>query len=177
MVGKEIFGTLGADFFEGQIVQFDFKNKVLRFLEKTPDDLANTKTGPNQRAILKMAPKPSNPFQKTYLVPLVQEIELGGQKLNLLLDTGIATSVALSSSTAKKLGLSVPADSGPPREEKVTLNLKSQKLKDVPMWIYPKGTGADQKLSKYGAAAGSLFLQNFIAIFDFRKGLVVLDQF
>jgi len=175
ILGKEIFATLGADFFEGQIVQFDFKNKVLRFLEKTPDDLANTASG--QSAVLKMAPKPTDPFQRTYQLPVVEEVQLNGQKLNLLVDTGMASSVALSSSTAKKVGLQAPADNGPAREEKVTLNLKSQELKDVSAWIYAKGSGPDQKLSKHGAAAGSLFLQNFIALFDYRKGLVVLERF
>ena len=34
--GREIFAALGADFFEGQIVQFDFKKRVLRFLAKSP---------------------------------------------------------------------------------------------------------------------------------------------
>src|ERR1044072_4411954 len=43
MVGQEIFGTLGADFFEGQTVQFDFKNRVIRFLDKIPPDLIDSK--------------------------------------------------------------------------------------------------------------------------------------
>ena len=43
LAGKEIFAALGADFFEGQTVQLDFKNKVVRFLEKTPPDLIDSK--------------------------------------------------------------------------------------------------------------------------------------
>jgi len=175
-LGKEIFAALGADFFEGQIVQFDFKNKVIRFLDKTPDDVANTNAS-SQSAVLKMAPKADDPFRKTYLLPVVEEVQLNGQKLKVLMDTGIASSVALSASAAKKMGFLVPIENGPAREEKVTLNLKSQELKDVSVWIYPKGSGPDQKLSKYGAAAGSNFLQNFIALFDYRKGLVVLEPF
>lgn len=178
--GKEIFGILGADFFEGQILQFDFKNKVIRFFEKTPDDLIgqkNSNSGSGRITVLRMAPKPTSPFEKTYLMPLIEDVQLNDQKLKLMLDTGTASSLALSSAAAKKVRLAVPDENGPPREEKLTLRFQSQAIDDVSTLIYAKGTGADQKLSKYGAVAGSLFLQNFIALFDYRKGLVVLEQF
>lgn len=181
MTGKEIFAALGADFFEGQTIQLDFKNSVVRFLEKTPSELIDSKDPnfkPARATVLRMAPKPSDPFRKTYMVPLVKDIQMNGQKTNLLFDTGIATLLALSSSTGKKVGVNVPAENEPPREEKVTLQLESNELADVPAMIYAKGTGADQNLSKSGGAvAGSLFLQKFVAIFDYRKGVVVLEQF
>jgi hypothetical protein len=43
LVGQEIFAALGADFFEGQIIQFDFKNKVIRFMDKLPANLIDNK--------------------------------------------------------------------------------------------------------------------------------------
>jgi len=55
------------------------------------------------------------------------------------------------------------------------LRFESSEISDVPASIYAKGTSADQTLSKYGVVAGSLFLQKFIATFDFQKGLVVLE--
>jgi hypothetical protein len=77
LVGKEIFATLGSDYFKDQSVQFDFKNKVLRFFDKTPPELVDTKN-PNFNAakttVLEMAPKPSNPFQATILVPVVKDV-------------------------------------------------------------------------------------------------------
>ncbi len=174
MVGQEIFGTLGADFFEGQTVQFDFKNRVIRFLDKIPTDLIDSKN-PGGATVLRMAPKPSNPFQPTFLVPLVRDVQVNGQKTNLLINTGIATSVAFSSATAKKVNLPIAIDSGG-REEKITLRFESLEMTDVPAWVYAKGTSADQSLSKYGAVAGSLFLQQFVATFDYRKGVVVLER-
>ena len=181
IAGKEIFAALGADFFEGQTMLLDFKNNVIRFLEKTPPDLVDSKDPnykPARAMVLRMAPKPSNPFHKTYQVSLVKDVQMNGQKTSLLFDTGMATLLALSSSTGKKLGLNVPADNEPPREEKVTLRLESNELADVPAMVYAKGTGADQNLSKSGGAvAGSLFLQKFVAIFDYRKGVLVLEQF
>ena len=179
-VGHEIFAILGADFFKDQAVQFDFKNKVIRFIDKLPPELTDTKN-PNFNAakttILKMAPKESNPFQATLLVPVVQDVQINGQKTKLLLNTGAATSVSLSSSAAKKIGLTLPAESGPPREEKVTLLLNSSELADVPALIYAKGTPADEALSKPGAIAGSVFLQSFVATFDYKKSIVVLERF
>jgi hypothetical protein len=180
LVGQEIFAILGADFFKDQVVQFDFKNKVIRFFDKTPPELTDTKN-PNfnagKTAVLKMAPKPSNPFQATILVPVIENIQINGQKAKVLFDTGIAASVALSSSTAKKIGLTQPTESGPPREEKVTLLMDTSEMTDVAASIYAKGTPGDEKLSKHGAVAGSLFLQAFVATFDYKKSLVVLERF
>jgi len=48
-------------------------------------------------------------------------------------------------------------------------------MTDVPASVYAKGTSADQSLSKYGVVAGSLFLQQFVATFDYKKGIVVLE--
>ena len=180
LVGQEIFATLGADFFKDQTVQFDFKNKVIRFFDKAPPELVDTKN-PNFNAakttVLQMAPKPSNPFQATLLVPVVKDVLINGQKANLLMDTGIATSIALSSSTAKKVALAVPDENGPPREDKTTLRFESNELTDVPISIFAKGTSADKKLSQHGAVAGSVFLQNFVVTFDYKKSLVVLERF
>ena len=179
-VGEEIFATLGADFFRDQAVQFDFKNKVIRFFNKTPPELADTKN-PNFNAgktiVLEMAPKPSSAFQETILVPIVKDVLINGQKVNLLMDTGVATSVALSSSTAKKVALALPNENGPPLEVKATLRLQSNDLTDVPIWIFAKGTNADKKLSQHGAIAGSAFLQNFVATFDYKHSVVVLERF
>lgn len=179
-VGEEIFATLGADFFRDQAVQFDFKNKVIRFFNKMPPELVDTKN-PNfnsgKTTVLEMAPKPSNPFQATILVPVVKDVLLNGQKVNLLMDTGVATSVALSSSTAKKVALALPDENGPPREDKATLRLQSNELTDVPIWIFAKGTNADKKLSQHGAVAGSAFLQNFVVTFDYKNSVVVLERF
>jgi hypothetical protein len=180
MVGREIFASLGADFFEGQTVQIDFKNHVVRFLEKIPPHLIDSKD-PNYNAanatVLQMAPKPSNPFEKRYLVALVKDVQINGQKTNLMFDSSIATLLALSSSTGKKIGLSVPAENADPREDKVTLRFEANEFPDVPVMIYAKGSGADQNLNKSGGAvAGSLFLQRFNAIFDYKKGVVVLER-
>jgi hypothetical protein len=181
MAGKEIFGALGADFFEGKTLQLDFKNNVLRFLEKIPPALIDSKDpnyNPTRAMILRMAPKPSDPFKKTYQVSLVKDVQVNGQKTNVLFDTGVATVLALSSSIGKKIGLEVPLENASPRQDKVTLRFESNEFPDVPVMIYAKGTSGDQHLSRFGGAvAGALFLQKFVATFDYRKGIVVLERF
>jgi len=179
-VGEEIFATLGADFFRDQAVQFDFKNKVIRFFNKTPQELVDTKNpkfNAGKTIVLGMAPKPSSVFQETILVPIVKDVLINGQKVNLLMDTGVATSVALSSSTAKKVALALPDENGPPREVKATLRLQSNDLTEVPIWIFAKGTNADKRLNQHGAIAGSAFLQNFVVTFDYKNSVVVLERF
>jgi hypothetical protein len=178
--GREVFAALGADFFEGQTVQFDFKNKVLRFLDKAAVDALKDKTGASggsNKIVLQMAEKASNPFLKTFRIPLVTDVAFDGQKTKLLLDTGRVTHVAISSSLAKNVGLTAPGETDPPREEKVKLlRLGTYEMSSVPVMLYGKGSNAEKSINKYGAVAGSVFLQNFVATFDFRSGLIVLTS-
>ncbi|HEY0726917.1 MAG TPA: hypothetical protein VGD38_02535 [Pyrinomonadaceae bacterium] len=181
MAGKEIFAALGADFFAGQILQVNFKNSVIRFLAQTPPELIDPKN-PNFNAtkatVLRMEPKPSELVRRTYMVALVKDVQMNGQKTNLLFDSGITTMLALSASTGKKIGMTVPAEKEPPRDDKVTLRLDANEFPDVAATIYAKGTGADQNLSKSGGAvAGSFFLQQFVSTFDYKKGVIVLERF
>ena len=177
MVGREVFASLGADFFEGQAVQIDFKNKVLRFLDKPAVDALKDKSAAANKILLQMAEKESNPFQKTFRMPLVPDVTFDGKKSKLLLDTGKPTHLALSLSVAKNVGFTLPAENDPPREERVkSLRLGTAEMSDQPVTVYPKGSNVEKSISKYGAVAGSTFLRDFVATFDFRNGLVVLER-
>ena len=44
-VGREIFAVLGADFFKGRVVQFDFRRKVVRFLPQSSDASGESHAG------------------------------------------------------------------------------------------------------------------------------------
>jgi hypothetical protein len=50
-------------------------------------------------------------------------------------------------------------------------------MSDLPVMLYPKGSAAEKSISKYGAVAGTIFLQSFIATFDFQSGVIVLERF
>jgi hypothetical protein len=178
--GREIFAALGADFFEGQVVQFDFKKKVVRFLDKSPAKELKDKDGRAPQGapvVLRMAEKASNPYVRTFFVPVVEDVTFNGQKVKLLLDTGRASSLAFSSAAAKKAGFALPAEDGSPLEDKVkSLRLGEYEMSDVPATLYPKGTNVEKTLSKYGVVAGTVFLQNFITTFDFRSKYVILER-
>ena len=177
MVGREVFAALGADFFEGQAVQIDFRNKVLRFLDKPAVDALKDKSAASNKILLQMAEKESNPFLKTFRVPLVRDVTFDGKKSKLLLDTGKPTHLALSLSVAKNVGFTLPSENDPPREEQVkSLRLGTSEMSDLPVMVYPKGSSAEKSISKYGAVAGSIFLREFVATFDFRNGLIVLER-
>ena len=68
-------------------------------------------------------------------------------------------------------------DNGPPRQDRIkSLRLGDSELTDLPVVLFAKGTTPEKSISKYGVIAGSIFLQNFVATFDFRGGLIVLER-
>jgi len=177
---REIFAALGADFFEGQIVQFDFKKSVVRFLARSPADARKDKKdipGAGANVVLRMAQKDSNPYTKTFVLPIVGAVTINGKEVKLLLDTGRATPLAFSSSSAKKLGFTLPSENDGPRTDKAdSLDLGGYKMTEVPVMLFAKGTGADQSLSKYGVVAGTMFLKHFLVTFDFQNKVVLLER-
>jgi hypothetical protein len=108
-LGREIFGIFGADFFKRRIVQFDFKNRVIRFLAKSLSEEQTSKDGANGSGII-MLPivESDDPLKRNVTLPFVEKITLDGKKIRMLMNTGMVTVVALSSSSARKLGLQVP---------------------------------------------------------------------
>jgi hypothetical protein len=171
--GAEVFGALGADFFAGQIVQFDFKNNVIRFLDKAP---AKDASGGDAPIVLRMGEKASNPVRKTYVVPLVDGVKVNGKETKLLFDTGRSMAIALSAASATKAGLTAPEENAPPREDKIALDLAAQQIPDVPVAIVAKGPAGERSLNSYPAIAGSSFLREFLVTFDFKNKVVVLQR-
>lgn len=179
LIGREIFGTLGANFFKDRVVQVDFRKKVLRFLDQSSTEVLDAQkdnTIVGRRIVLRMIPQ-EDPIREKISLPILENVVFNGKASKLLLDTGIVTVVALSSSSAKKLGFIVPAEKSAPRADRIeSLSFGAYELKGVPVMIYGKGTGMDQNLGEYGTVAGSLFLQNFIVTFNFHSKTVVLEH-
>ncbi|HEX7315389.1 MAG TPA: retropepsin-like aspartic protease [Pyrinomonadaceae bacterium] len=175
-VGREIFGVLGNDFLKGRTVQFDFAKKVLRFLDKPAAEALRTKAAA-AGAVLRMGEK-ENEFRQTLTLPLVEKVMFNDKPAKVLFDTGISTVIALSSSTAKKLGLETPPEKGNARTDTVKqLRLGTSELSDVPVTILAKGSKAEAQLGDGGALVGSVLLQNFVATFDYRGKVVILERF
>lgn len=173
--GVEIFGALGADFFEGQIVQIDFKKSVIRFLSKGPGKDAKDAAG-SAVAPLRMGEKENNPYKRTYVVPNVEGAKINGKDIKLLLDTGRATTIALSAASAKKVGLTAPEENEQPREDKVSIDIAGQQIPDVPIAVFPKGAAGERSLGGNAAVVGSVFLKEFLVTFDFKNKTVLMER-
>lgn len=169
-VGREIFASLGADYFKGRVVQFDFGKKVVRFLPRRPAEEAGA--GAGGRALLRMRAT-ADPLRR----PVVEEVAVAGRKLKTLLDTGALTVVSLTPSAAKEAGLAPPPPKAAARTETVgSLRLGELEFKDVPVMLHAKDSDFDRESEGFGAVVGVAVLQNFVVTFDFRDGLVLLER-
>ncbi|HEV2801733.1 MAG TPA: hypothetical protein VGW12_14760 [Pyrinomonadaceae bacterium] len=163
-VGREIFGILGADFFRGRVVQFDFKKKVVRFLPGSYPGTAKSIT------------LPMSYYKERVTLPIVENVTFDGKKIKTLLDTGNLTVLSLSPAAAKQLGLSSLPEKSEPRADKISsLRFLDYEIAGVPALVYAKGTGFDRDIKEYGAVAGIALLQNFTSTFDFRTKVVVIE--
>ena len=167
-IGREIFAVLGADFFRGRTVQFDFKKKVIRFLSnwKAPRE------GSESVAVLPMLVDTMRPIRR----PIVERVNFNGKPIKTLLDTGSVTIISLTPTGAKELGLPVLAPKSNPQSAKVSLALEKISFPEVPAVVYSKESNFDKESSGYSAMIGVAVLQNFIVTFDFGDAVVVLEK-
>ena len=174
-VGRDISGVLGADFFKGHVVQFDFGKKMVRFLPKAPANaLKGSKT---TSTTIEYAAFPMNLYREDVPMPVIENVAFDGRKIKTLLDTGAVTVISLSSSAAKQVGLEPPTEGRPPRVAKInSLRFGELEFTDVPATLSPKGSEFDREARGFGAVAGVALLQNFVVTFDFRDGVVILER-
>ncbi|HEV3469296.1 MAG TPA: aspartyl protease family protein [Pyrinomonadaceae bacterium] len=166
-VGREIFASLGADYFKGRVVQFDFARKVVRFLPRRPE---GGKGGGS--AVLRMRPS-AEPLRR----PITEDVTVGGKKLKTLFDTGALTAVSLTPSAAKQVGLTAPPPKSAARTEKLgSLRLGEVEFNDVPVMLHAKDSDFDRSSDGFGAVVGVAVLQNFVVTFDFRDGVILLER-
>ncbi|HEX7997587.1 MAG TPA: pepsin/retropepsin-like aspartic protease family protein [Pyrinomonadaceae bacterium] len=169
-VGREIFGVFGADFFKGRVVQFDFAQKVVRFLPKSSTDAVKKADKTSAAAASNRIILPMRSPSEQVTLPLVENVTLNGKKIKTLLDTGTVAVISISASAAKQMGLNGPPEKSPPRAETVgSVRLDEYELTDVPALLFAKGAGFE------GAIAGVGLLKAFVLTFDFSKKLVILE--
>src|SRR5262249_16173346 len=138
-LGREIFGVLGVDFFKGRVVQFDFRNKMIRFLAHSLDTTA-------QEKLTTLSMRPSDPPIR----PIIENVAYNGSKIKTLFDTGALTVVSMTPSASKQIGLSPPADKGPPRSDKASIKFGEIEFVDLPVTLYSKGSDFDRTSSGFG---------------------------
>lgn len=164
-LGREIFGVLGADFFKGRVVQFDFRNKVIRFLSHSIDSAPQSK-------VTTLSMRPGDPP----LRPIVENVTYNSSKIKTLFDTGALTVVSMTPSAAKKIGLTPPADKSSPRTDKVSVSFGDIQFTDLPVTLYANGSDFQRSSSGFEAVIGIAVLQNFVTTFDFQHGVLTLEH-
>lgn len=177
LLGREIFATLGQDFFKGRTVQFDFAKRLMRSLDKeTADALRAKAAGASSAAVFRME-EGKDMYEHPLALPLIDKVMFDGKPARVLLATGVPAVIALAPATAKKLGFEAPPEKSSPLKGSVgELQLGPLKFSGVPVVVYPKDAGGDERLGAGGALAGTAFLQNFVVTFDFRGKMVVLER-
>lgn len=168
-LGREVFAVLGADFFKGRVVQFDFQKRAVRFLRQAPD-LAKGGASAD-RAVLALN------YKEPVSQPIAEDVTFDGVKVKTLFDTGALTVISFTPTAAKLVGLAPPPEKGEPRPGKIgSMKLGGMEFTDLPVTVHAKGSDFDRDSQGYGAVAGVALLQNFVATFDFRDNNLILER-
>ena len=175
-VGREIFGVLGADFFKGRVVEFDFKKKIVRFFSKSDAELMHNARRVDIKGTILLRMVESTDYYGNATLPIVEDISFNSKKIRVLLDTGAAITVGLRSSEAKKLGFITPPEKSAARTDTIrSLRLATYELTNVPVLISAKGTEQERDFGERGIVVGNVVLQGFVITFDFRGKVVFLE--
>jgi len=172
-LGRNIDFVLGADYFEGRIVQFDFRSHVIRFLDKAPVDYkpGTSTTGSGTiRMIFKMTGHVQSIFGDMRTLPVADEITLNGNKVPSLLNTGVVMPVTAGPYIAKRLA-NGKESTGRTTISKVSVG--DYEMADVPAML---SDIKDDNDKLYGAVVGLGLLQNFTITFDWKNKWIVLEK-
>lgn len=176
-IGREIFGILGADFFKGKVVQFDFDKKVVRFLDKSPITAKSPQSNSSNTTIM----LPMNSYKKTFygkelILPVAENVTYEAKKIKTLFDTGVVLPISFSPSAVKQLGFESAPEKGTKNAQVKSVKYNDYELNNVPAMLVGKGAGFDRDMKEYGAITGLAVLQNFIVTFDYREGMIILEK-
>lgn len=177
LLGHKIDMIVGLDYLNGRILQFDFKQKVLRFLDKPPFDYQSAgKTGADGqvRLAMRMDEHMRTLFGDQISMPITEEVKFNGAVVRTLFDTGVAYPVTVGPFAAKKNSFG----SAPSKEESAKVQLKSidlagYQMADVPALV--KGTWDDTE-TRYAATVGLGVMQNFMVTFDWKNKWIALER-
>ena len=175
-VGRDIFGILGADFFRGKSVKFDFKNKVLSFLKNpySPDSATGKSSG--FPMICKMVVTKTNVFGKEIVLPVCDDVLINEKKLKTLFDTGTGHALFIMPSATKVINVESTEKDQTKSIQISSLKFSDYEFKDIPATVFGKDVVPDQYRKGTEAIIGIGVLQNFIVNFDFKRNLIVLDK-
>jgi hypothetical protein len=173
-LGRKIDFVLGVDYFDGRIVQIDFKSHVIRFLSKPPveykSETTTASTGP-VRLIFRMTGNIQSIFGRMMTLPVADQITLNGTKVPSLLNTGVVMPVTAGPYVAKKFAAGGNTSSGRTTIGKVVIG--DYEMDDVPAML---SDIRDDNDKLYSAVIGLGLLQNFTITLDFKDKWIVLEK-
>jgi hypothetical protein len=166
-LGRKIDFILGADYFDGRIVQFDFRSHLVRFLSDPPFEYKpGTFSSPDGgiRVVSRMSGNIQSVFGTMLTLPVVEDVMLNGSKAPALLNTGAVMPVTAPPNLAKKSGSS-------PATTRVTLG--NYEMSEVPVRV---SDVKDEYDKSYTAIMGLGLLQNFTTTLDWKNKWIVLER-
>jgi len=170
-LGRKIDFILGADYFDGRIVQIDFKSHVVRFLKDPPIETyqAGTFQSPDGgiRFVAQMTGNTRSMFGNMVTLPVADEVMLNGNKAPALINTGIVMPV-----TAKP-NLGKGAEKGASGTPALTVVLGSYEMPGVPVRLEDVKDLYDKS---YNAILGLGLRQNFTITLDWKNKWIVLEK-
>jgi len=172
-VGRNIDVVLGADYFEGKIVQFDFKNHVLRFLDKPPVDYGAARAAGNAdstRVTLKMDEHIQTVFGNNVTLPVADEVMLNSIRVRSLFNTGVGFPITIGPAAGKKFSGEKDASG---RTQLKSISLNGYEMAEVPALL---SNVWDDNEKRYAAIVGIGVLQNFTVTFDWKNKWIVLEK-
>ena len=174
--GRNIDVILGADYFDGKIVQIDFQKRVIRFRDKPAIDYGAAKSvsAPAVRLILKMEEHVQTVFGNIVSLPISDDVSLNGVQIRSLFDTGVAFPVSIGPFATKKNSFGTIPDNQPVGQIQLkTLSLNGYEFANVPALLRKAW---DDNEKRYAAIIGIGVLQNFTVTFDWKNKWIVLEK-
>jgi len=171
-LGHKVDIILGLDYLSDRIVQIDFKDRVLRFLDKPPINYESPKSA-NSTA-MRMTEHLRTALGDPISMPVVEDVKLNGASFRTLFDTGVAYPVSLAPFAAKRNSIGNVSDKDQfGKVQLKSVDLGGYELTDVPALI--KGTWDDVE-TRYSAIIGIGVMQNFTVTFDWKNKWVALQK-
>lgn len=171
-LGVTIHGVLGYTFLRGRIVQIDYANRMVRFLQTSPTARQSTGVASTVTSV-------TVPFEilDDHPIPILEEVSVGGREMKALLDTGQGITLALTPAAIRQLELPATERNQPPRIGTVNmLRVGALQVESPQTAFYAQGAGFDHGLRRYGAIIGAGFLANYIVTLDYRRREVIFEQ-
>lgn len=172
-LGRNIDFILGVDYFDGKIMQLDFKSRTMRFLDKPPFDYGSAPSSSpsgSRRLVFKMDGHTQTVFGNMITLPVADEVTLNGVKAPSLFNTGVIMPVSVGPYVAKKV-TGGKESSGRTTLSKVALG--DYEMADVPAML---SEIRDENDKLYSAIIGLGMLQNFTVTFDWKNKWIVLEK-